>query len=148
MKIFKFRRFVQRKLLLSPPRPTATPHPLFVRHSASYPRPNYIHPLPPYLPFRAVYSASGYSNAVTIISFRLGFTRASSSGGEPLSLFFLLAMPGRGNCLLSFEIVALPSSLLLPHLVINFAESVCPYPSENQVLRRVSLLASSFDENA
>lgn len=50
MKIFKFRRLVQRKLLLSPLRPTAAPHPLFVRHSASYPRPNYIHPLPPTYP--------------------------------------------------------------------------------------------------
>jgi len=67
MKIFKFRRLVQRKLLLSPLRPTAAPHPLFVRQLS----PPELHPSLAYLPFRAVYSASGYSNAVAIISFRL-----------------------------------------------------------------------------
>lgn len=94
-------------------------------------------PLPPYLSFRAVYSASKYSNAVAIISFRLGLSRASSSGGESIS-FFLLVILGRGNCLLSFEIVA-----LLPFCcLISWLISRSPFvliPSEKQVPRRVSL---------
>lgn len=42
MKIFKFHRLAQRKLLLSSAHPAATPQPLFARHFASYPRLNYI----------------------------------------------------------------------------------------------------------
>lgn len=91
MKIFKFRRLVQRKLLLSPLRPTAeressapTFRPPFRQLS-----PPELHPsLAAYLPFRAVYSASGYSNAVAIISFRLGLVVHHRWAAEPLSLFF------------------------------------------------------------
>lgn len=63
MKIFKFRRLVQRKLLLSPARPTAAPR----THFSPFRQlsPPELHPfLVARLPFRAVYSASGYSNAV------------------------------------------------------------------------------------
>lgn len=71
-----------------------------------------------------------------------GLSRASSSEVETslISFFFsfyLLVMPGRGNCLLSFEITA-PLSLLLPHLVINFAESVRPLPSSVPLENRCS----------
>lgn len=106
MKIFKFRRFVQRKLLLSPLRPTATPHPLFVRHSASYPRPNYIHPSPSTYP-SALFTARAdiqmpsrlYPSAWALVVHH----------HQAVSLhFFFPSRNGRGNCLLSFEIVALP----------------------------------------
>lgn len=72
-KYLNFRSLVQRKLLLSPPlscdAATQRAQPLSVRYSGSYPRPNYIARSRP--PCRAVYSTSGYSNAVAIISFRL-----------------------------------------------------------------------------
>lgn len=120
-KYLNFRSLVQRKLLLSPPlscdAATQRAQPLSVRYSGSYPRPNYIARSRP--PCRAVYSTSGYSNAVAIISFRLSSVvhhpwssrRVEISFYLSLFLFFFfifLVMLGRGNCLFSFEIAAIP----------------------------------------
>lgn len=120
-KYLNFRSLVQRKLLLSPPlscdAATQRAQPLSVRYSGSYPRPNYIARSRP--PCRAVYSTSGYSNAVAIISFRLSSVvhhpwssrRVEISFYLSLSFsffFIFLVMLGRGNCLFSFEIAAIP----------------------------------------
>ena len=103
-------------------------------------------PLPSYLSFRAVYSASKYSNAVAIISFRLGLV-VHHRRAVSLYLFF----PSRNTWsrqLPSFLWDSRPPSLLLPHLVINFAESVRPHPLWKASAPESLFVASSFDENA
>jgi len=163
MKIFKFRRLVQRKLLLLPLlssdcNSAATSRPPFRRFFS----PPELHPA-----FLVSYLATcaGCLQHKRIFKchrdyfFPLGLKppRIIAGGRDErraIVPFFLLVMPSRGNCLLSFEITVLsplpPTSSLPPHLMINFTESVRPLIplGKNQVPRRVPLLASSFDENA
>lgn len=151
MKIFKFYLLVQRKLLLSPPRPTAaTFRPSFRRLS-----PPELHSPPSSIPaplalFTVRADIQMPSGLYPSASAPLCIIAGGRSEGSSISFFLLSQCRVEGNCLLSFEMAA-PSSLSLPHLVINFAESAFapPPPSppfDNQVPQRVPLLASSFED--
>lgn len=122
-KIFKFRRLVQRKLSLSPPRPTRQNSAATFRPIFSYPRPNYIAAHPAVL-FTAQANTQMPSRLYPAArSCIIVEGRDKSREKREIARFpsFFLVMPGRGNCLLSFEIAATPLSFLLPYLVINFA---------------------------